>query len=279
MYNAITIDVEDYFHVTAFEKYIDQDDWGTYPLRVQNNTFKILDMLDEYSVKATFFILGWVAERCPEIIKETQRRGHEIACHGYDHKLIYRIGPDNFREDIRKSKGLLEDISGRKIKGYRAPTYSITKESLWALDILIEEGFVYDSSIFPIIHDTYGIPDANRFYHEIKRPSGVIIEFPMSTIKLNVLNFELRIPISGGGYLRLLPAWLIKTAMRYINENERQPVVFYFHPWEIDHEQPRIEVGFKSRFRHYTNLDKTAERVRYLLSSFNFAPMEKVLGI
>jgi polysaccharide deacetylase family protein (PEP-CTERM system associated) len=279
MINALTIDVEDYFHVTAFEKYIRTEDWDNYPLRVVDNTLKILDILDERSVKATFFVLGWVAKRCPSLVKEIQKRGHEIACHGYGHELIYRIGPENFRRDIRKARMLLEDISGKKINGYRAPSYSITKKSLWAFDILIEEGFTYDSSIFPVAHDIYGISDANRFPHEINRPSGVIKEFPLSTLKFRISNFEFRIPIAGGGYLRLFPVWLIRRAINYINNCEGQPVVLYLHPWEIDPEQPRVRAGFKSRFRHYVNLDKTVGKVENLLSLFDFVLMRKVLGV
>src|SRR6185369_10978418 len=160
MLNALTIDVEDYFQVNAFARHVRREEWGGYPLRVENNTRRILEMLDEFAVKGTFFILGWVAERLPELVREIHRRGHEIACHGYGHELIYNIGPDSFRRDIRKTKGILEDLCGEKVHGYRAPSYSITKQSLWALDILIEEGFGYDSSIFPVMHDTYGIPDA-----------------------------------------------------------------------------------------------------------------------
>ncbi len=277
MLNALTIDVEDYFHVAAFERYVRAEDWPRYPLRVEDNTSRILDMLDEFSVKATFFVLAWVAERCSSLVREIQRRGHHVACHGYGHKLIYRIGPDNFRKDVRESKKLLEDICGRQVRGYRAPSYSITKRSLWALDILIEEGFLYDSSIFPIVHDLYGIPGADRFPHVISRPSGIIREFPMSTIQVGVSNIRYRVPVAGGGYLRLFPAGLIRKAVNHINRSEHQPAVIYFHPWEIDPGQPRICAGFKSRFRHYLNLDKTAGKIRYLLGSLQFGPMEDVL--
>jgi polysaccharide deacetylase family protein (PEP-CTERM system associated) len=278
MNNALTIDVEDYFHVAAFEECIRTEDWDNYPLRVVDNTLKVLDILDEFSIKATFFVLGWVAERSPALVKEIQKRGHEIACHGYWHKLIYRIGPDKFKEDVRKSRLLLEDLCGHEIRGFRAPSYSITKDSIWALDILIEEGFLYDSSIFPINHDIYGIPDADRFPHDINRTTGVIKEFPLSTFELRLNKYELRVPISGGGYLRLLPAWLIKKAINNINENEGKPAVIYFHPWEIDNEQPRIKAGFKSRVRHYINIDKTLQKVKYLLASCEFSPMMDVLG-
>ena len=277
MLNALTIDVEDYFHVAAFERYVKTEDWPLYPLRVVDNTLGILDMLDEFSVKATFFILGWVAGRCPSLVREIQARGHCIACHGYGHKLIYRIGPEGFRRDLKKAKMLLEDICGVEVDGYRAPSYSITGSSLWALDILIEEGFTYDSSIFPIVHDIYGIPGADRFPHEITRPSGSIREFPMSTLQLGLPRMRYRLPIAGGGYLRLLPAGLICKAMEYVNKHERQPVVLYFHPWEIDPGQPRIKAGMKSRFRHYINLERTSGKIRCLLSNLRFAPMHTVL--
>lgn len=279
MINALTVDVEDYFQVTAFERYIRNEDWDNYPLRVVDNTFKILDMLDEFSVKSTFFVLGWVAERCPTLIKEIQNRGHEIACHGYIHKPVYNVDPENFRRDIRRAKKVTEDICGKKIIGFRAPSFSIIKESIWAFDILIEEGFLYDSSIFPIVHDIYGIPDAHRFPHEISRTSGLIKEFPISTFQIKIANFDYRIPIAGGGYIRLFPLWLIKKAIFHINIKEKQPVVLYFHSWEIDPEQPRIKSSMKSRFRHYTNLDKTMKKLNNLLSSFKFAPMGEVLGI
>lgn len=277
MLNALTIDVEDYFHVTAFERYIRTEDWDHYPLRVVDNTLRILDLLDEFSVKATFFILGWVAEKSPYLVKEIQQRGHEIACHGYGHRLIYNIGPENFRKDLRKSKMLLEDICGNEINGYRATSYSITKDSLWALDILIEEGFLYDSSIFPVLHDVYGMPNAYRFPHEIRRPTGIIKEFPMSTLEIKKFNIRYRIPIAGGGYLRLFPVYFIKKAISHINKKEGQPVVIYFHPWEIDPEQPRIKAGLKTRFRHYLNLDKTIGKIRELLQSFHFVPMKDVI--
>jgi polysaccharide deacetylase family protein (PEP-CTERM system associated) len=280
MLNALTIDVEEYFQVSAFEKYVKHEDWSTYPSRVEANTLKVLDMLEEFSVNATFFVLGWVAEKYPSIVREVQKRGHEIASHGYNHKLVYNMSPEDFRKDVKMSKMLLEDICGKKVCCYRAPSFSITKESLWALDILIEEGFLCDSSIFPVYHDIYGIPNARRFPHEINSPRGVIKEFPVSTVQINILkNRKYRVPVSGGGYLRLFPVWLIKKAIKHINESERQPAILYFHPWEVDPEQPRIRAGIRSRFRHYINLDRTMEKVKYLLSSFKFAPINQVLKI
>jgi polysaccharide deacetylase family protein (PEP-CTERM system associated) len=279
MINALTIDVEDYFHVTAFEKNIRTEDWDNYSLRVVDNTFKILDLLDEVSIKATFFVLGWVAERRPLLIQEIHKRGHEIACHGYGHQLVYRIGYDEFRKDVRRAKSIIENICGERVQGYRAPSYSITKKSLWALDVLIEEGFTYDSSIFPVLHDIYGMPEANRFPCEMSTQSGIIKEFPLSTLQIKIANIAYKLPIAGGGYLRLFPAWVTKMAVDHINRHERQSAVIYFHPWEIDPEQPRIKTSLKSRFRHYLNIDTTAHKIRYLLRNFKFSPMGTVLGI
>jgi polysaccharide deacetylase family protein (PEP-CTERM system associated) len=278
MLNALTIDVEDYFQVNAFAGVIRQDQWDRYPLRVDGNTRRILDTLDRYSIKATFFILGWVAERLPELTKEIHRRGHEVACHGYGHELIYAIGPERFQADIRLSKKLLEDQCGVPVTGYRAPSYSITKKSLWALDILVEEGFSYDSSIFPVMHDTYGIPDAQRFPHTLQTASGPLLEFPLTTLPLTLGSNEVRLPIAGGGYLRLFPAQLLSWGIKRINSTELQPAVVYFHPWEIDPDQPRIkEAGLKSRFRHYVNLDRTEDKLHYLYEKLQFGTMKEVL--
>jgi polysaccharide deacetylase family protein (PEP-CTERM system associated) len=277
MLNALTIDVEDYFQVNAFAKLINKDSWDSYPLRVRANTIRILDILDQFQINATFFVLGWVAEKEPEMVREIQRRGHEVACHGYAHELIYEIGADRFREDIRRSKGILEALIGSTVSGYRAPSYSITSKSLWALDILIEEGFTYDSSIFPVYHDTYGVPDAPRFPHLIKREFGSITEFPLTTYPIRLGTKEYRLPIAGGGYLRLLPASFLARAIRSINTFERQPAVLYFHPWEIDPDQPRIKAGLKSRFRHYLNLEKTEGKISHILHNLRFSTMRAVL--
>lgn len=279
MKNALTIDVEDYFQVTAFAGVVNRRDWAVYPSRVQENTLRVLDLLDEFSLKGTFFVLGWIAEHFPSLIRVISSRGHEVACHGYGHELIYNQGPDAFRRDLRRAKDMLEKIIGRPVLGYRAPSYSITTQSMWALDILIEEGFQYDSSIFPILHDNYGIPGAERFPHVIERPAGRILEFPLTTFLVHALGRQFAAPVAGGGYLRLLPVWLVHQAMRRINTREHQPVVLYFHPWEIDPDQPRIRAGFKSRFRHYLNLDQTEDKVRFLLGRLHFAPMSKILGV
>jgi len=278
MLNALTIDVEDYFHVTAFDRYVKRDDWDRYPLRVEDNTMRVLDLLDEFDLQATFFILGWVAERFPALVRTIRDRGHEIASHGYGHELIYRIGPDRFRADIQRSKRLLEDICGAAVNGYRAPSYSITKKSLWALDILIEEGFTFDSSIFPVYHDNYGIPDAPRFPHRIEREGGTITEFPLTTYPVRWGRKEYRLPIAGGGYLRLFPAGLVRGGMQRINALEGQPAVLYFHPWEIDPGQPRIQAGIKSRIRHYLNLQKTEAKLRELFRAMRFGTMGQALA-
>jgi len=219
-----------------------------------------------------------VAERLPELVKEIHRRGHEIACHGYGHELIYVIGPERFRADIRRSKSLLEDQCGVPVNGYRAPSYSITKQSLWALDILVEEGFKFDSSIFPVLHDTYGIPDAERFPHTIRTGAGPLVEFPLTTLPFQLGWKKMRLPIAGGGYLRLLPVGIIRIGIEKINRVEHQPAVLYFHPWEIDPGQPRIKAGLKSRFRHYLNLEKTEGKLVKIFGSSKFAPMKEVLA-
>lgn len=277
MLNALTIDVEDYFQVNAFARMVQQDQWDSYPLRVVDNTSRILDLLDRFKIKATFFILGWVAQRVPQLVRQIHLRGHEIACHGYGHQLIFQIGPQKFREDIRCTKALLEDQCGEKVRGYRAPSYSITGQSLWALDILVEEGFEYDSSIFPIVHDTYGIPDAKRFPHTIKTDAGLLCEFPLTTLPFRIAWKIFRLPIAGGGYLRLLPIELIRRGIESVNRNEQQPAVVYFHPWELDPDQPRIKAGLKSSFRHYLNLHRTEGKLVHLFERLNFAPMRQVL--
>lgn len=278
MINAITIDVEDYFQVNAFARNIKPEEWDTFPLRVENNTMRILDLLDEFSLRGTFFVLGWIAERVPSLVKAIHRRGHEIACHGYGHQLINRLTRQEFRSDVSKAKMIIEDICGERVCGYRAPSYSITKKTLWALEILVEEGFTYDSSIFPIIHDVYGIPGGRRFPHEISTHSGVIQEFPISTFSLGMGGWNTQLPIAGGGYLRLIPAGVVGWAIHSINNREKQPVIVYFHPWEIDPDQPRIQTGLKSRFRHYLNLDRMELKIRHLLKHLRFSSVRECLA-
>jgi polysaccharide deacetylase family protein (PEP-CTERM system associated) len=279
MLNALSIDVEDYFQVNAFVRHVRRDKWDSYHLRVEMNTRRVLALLDEFAITATFFVLGWVAERVPTLVKEIYAKGHEIACHGYGHDLIYSIGPDAFRKDVRRAKNILEDQCGKQVRGYRAPSYSITSKSMWALDVLIEEGFSYDSSIFPVYHDTYGVPEAPRFPHLIERPSGGIIEFPLTTFPIRIGKREFRLPIAGGGYLRFLPSELVRRGIESINVKEKQPAVLYFHPWEIDPGQPRIRAGMKSCFRHYLNLDKTENKLRHLMDGLKFGTMTQVLTL
>jgi len=272
--NALTVDVEDYFQVSAFANSIDQKDWDDHPLRVENNTHRLLDLFDECQLKATFFILGWVAERKKELVLEIARRGHEVACHGYSHQLVYNQTPDVFQEETVRAKNILEDIIQQQVRGYRAASYSITEKSQWALDILAESGFVYDSSIFPVRHDRYGMPDTPEHPYRLKTPAGhSIIEFPLSTAK--IINY--RLPVAGGGYFRLYPYWLSRMGLRQINRQQK-PFIFYLHPWEIDPDQPKIAASWFSRFRHYNNLDKCESRLRNLTADFQFGTTWEVLG-
>jgi len=310
--NALTIDVEDYFQVYAFSKVVRYEDWEKYECRIEQNTNRILELLDSNgaqkkdtkfnnalshgSPRATFFILGWIAKRFPALIRRIGDLGHEIACHGYAHKPIYHQSKKEFREDVKKAKAILEDITGDEVIGYRAPMYSVTNRSRWALEILIEEGFQYDSSIFPIRHDVYGFRSAPRFlctihlngsFHndfqmlELESNSKIdfqnvkcIVEFPPSTIRMCGQN----IPISGGGYFRLFPYWFTKRALISINHDEKKPFIFYLHPWEFDCDQPRIRgAGLKSYFRHYNNLNKTESRFKRLLEDFRFSSIKEVL--
>ncbi len=271
--NALTVDVEDYFHVSAFAGNIEQKAWGSYASRVENNTHKILDLFDDNGVKATFFVLGWVAERTGALVSEIADRGHEVACHGYSHQLVYNQSPDVFRDETVRSKAILEDVIQKKVYGYRAASYSITEQSRWALDILAEAGFDYDSSIFPIRHDRYGIPDSPEYPYRLETSAGnSLVEFPLSTMKV----FRFCLPVAGGGYFRLYPYWLSRAGLRQINRS-RKPFIFYLHPWEIDPDQPRISASWLSRFRHYNNLDKCEPRLEKLLAEFKFGTVKEVL--
>ncbi len=264
--SIISVDVEDYFHVEAFARVVDRNNWGAYASRVERNTERILDLFDERQIKGTFFILGWVAERYPLLVRRITERGHEPACHSYWHRLIYKLTPEDFREDTLRAKNCIEQAAGAPIYGYRAPSFSITGRSVWALDILAQLGFRYDSSVFPVKHDTYGVPDAPRRPFRIETPFGPIVEFPMATFRFGSgPNF----PIAGGGYLRMLPFAYTRMGVRRA-WSEGLPVVSYIHPWEIDPEQPRIDAPLKSRLRHYTNLGKTEVRLRKLLALGEF---------
>jgi polysaccharide deacetylase family protein (PEP-CTERM system associated) len=275
MLNALTIDVEDYFHVAAFAGHIDPETWDTYPLRVENNTNRILDILGERNITATFFVLGWVAERCPKLVKRIQRCGHEIGCHGYAHQAIYNGNDEDFELDLRRAKWEIENITGSAIKSYRAPSFSITASTSWALRVLVEAGFEFDSSIFPVAHDLYGIPGAPRFPHiNVVDSQHAIKEFPPSTLRFYGIN----VPVGGGGYLRLVPYAWTASAIRRLNEIENQPAMVYFHPWEIDTEQPRLAGSWRSRFRHYQNLGTTEKKIQRLLDEFCFSSMERVFA-
>jgi len=269
----MTVDVEDYFQVSAFDNVVSRDAWAGMESRVVANTGRLLDLFDEFDVRSTFFVLGWVAERHPALVRAIVARGHELASHGYAHRLVYSQTPAEFREDVRRAKGLLEDAGGVAVHGYRAPSFSVTSRSLWALDVLLEEEYRYDASIFPIRHDRYGIPDAPRWPHAIERPAGRVYEVPGSTVRLGGTN----LPVAGGGYFRILPYAWTRFGISRVNRTERQPVVFYLHPWEIDADQPRLSAGALSRFRHYRNLHKTESRLRRLMRDFTFAPVASVL--
>jgi polysaccharide deacetylase family protein (PEP-CTERM system associated) len=327
MFNILTIDLEDYFQVHAFSDVIKFDDWGNYECRIEGNTDRLLELLDSVpspqhlithslnnsltqKVQGTFFVLGWIAERYSGLVRRIQKEGHEIACHGYAHKLIYTQSKEEFRQDVRKAKTILEDLTGSEVIGYRAPSYSITNKSRWAFEILAEEGFKYDSSIFPIRHDFYGIPNAPRFPFVISlngnsnvefsvlncefkkcqnrefeinnslthllNNSKALIEFPMSTLRFLGQNF----PISGGGYFRLFPYSLVRKGLKRINEKENKPFIFYAHPWEFDTDQPRIRgAAHLSKFRHYVNLGKTKGKFRDLLKDFNFSSVKGILEL
>ncbi len=268
----MTVDVEDYFQVSAFEPYISRDEWAHIPCRVEQNTHKILDLFAQHDAKATFFTLGWVAERYPDLIRRMVAEGHELASHGYSHVRVTQQTPEAFREDVIKTKQLLEDISGIEVVGYRAASYSINKTNMWALDVLGETGHKYSSSIYPIKHDLYGVPDAPRFAF---RPLGEqgILEIPVTT--LQVLGKKL--PCGGGGFFRLYPYAFSRWALQHVNNADGESGMFYFHPWEIDPDQPRqMGISRKARFRHYLNLKKMQHRLSRLLQDFEWGRMDQV---
>ncbi len=274
--NAFSVDVEDYFQVAAFEDVISRDEWDRFEPRVEQNSHWLMELLAEHDVRATFFVLGWIAERWPTLIRKIHEEGHELASHGYDHQRITTQTPEQFRADIAKSKHILEDIAGVEVIGYRAPTYSIVRETMWALDVILEEGYQYDSSIFPIHHDRYGIPDAQRFPSVVRSANNSELwEFPISTTRLAGFNF----PFVGGAYTRLLPWKFVKWGMRRLNFRERQPAMVYIHPWEIDPEQPRQNARILNRIRHYRNLKGTKKRLIDLLGEFRFTTARGVLGL
>lgn len=271
--NAMTVDVEDYFHVSAFDGVVPRSQWAALECRVERNTDRLLAIFAETGIHATFFVLGWVAERYPALVARIVAAGHEIASHGFAHRLVYDLTPAAFRDDVRRSKAVLEAASGSTVHGYRAPSYSITPRSLWALDVLIEEGFTYDASIFPIHHDRYGIPVSARHPYRLQRAPGELIEVPGSTVQWGPLNM----PVAGGGYFRIFPYALTAWGISRINRVEGRPAIFYMHPWEIDPTQPRLPAGLLTRFRHYRNLQETEGRLRRLIADFDFGPVRTVL--
>jgi polysaccharide deacetylase family protein (PEP-CTERM system associated) len=268
--NAMTIDVEDYFQVSAFAPYIARGDWERLHCRAPANVNRILAMLDEAGVKATFFTLGWIAERHPELVRAIVAAGHELASHGYGHDRASDMSPTAFSDDVRRAKALLEDLGGVAVTGYRAPSFSIGVGNLWAFDVLAEAGYRYSSSVYPIQHDHYGMPDAPRWAHAVR---AGLLEVPVTTNRFGERN----LPSSGGGYFRLLPYGVSRWLIERVNRKEQQAAVFYFHPWEIDPEQPRVRgIDAKSRFRHYVNLSRTEGRIRRLLGDFRWGRMDEI---
>jgi len=269
--NALTVDVEDYFQVSAFKPHVSRDQWASRECRIERNVNRILEMFARHGARATFFTLGWVAERYPALVHRIVAEGHELASHGYEHDRASDLTEAAFFGDVDRAKRILEDIGGVAVHGYRAPSFSIGHGNPWAFDVLARTGHSYSSSIFPIRHDHYGMPDAPRFAHV--RPGGVV-ELPATTIRLGGVN----LPASGGGYFRLLPYAVSRWMIRRVNTVDRQPAIFYFHPWEIDPAQPRIEgVGLKTRFRHYVNLHRVEARLDRLLGDFRWDRVDQAL--
>ena len=269
MQNAITVDLEDYYQVTAFSEDGKPRSSGSYVSRVEHNTDKTLAVLAERGCRATFFTLGSVAEQFPRLVRRVADAGHEIACHSFGHRQVFSLSPDQFREDTQRAKRLLEDASGSSVRGYRAPSFSIVKDSIWAFEILAELGFTYDSSIFPVSHLNYGVPASPRGPFVVTTPSGSILEFPMPSLHIA----GARAPFAGGAYLRFLPYWYTSWGIRYLNNSENRPVCVYLHPWELDPEQPRMEGGITARMRHYFGLRGTEQKLRRLLCDFDFGPL------
>jgi polysaccharide deacetylase family protein (PEP-CTERM system associated) len=274
MRNALTFDVEEYFQAQAFARVVGVEDWPRLESRVEEGTLRLLEILDRHEVHATFFVVGWVAARRGSLLREIAERGHEVACHSHTHRMIGGLDPDLFRIDVQRAKRTIEDAVGHAVVGYRAPTFSVVRTTLWALDILAEEGFHYDSSIFPIHHHRYGIPHAHRFPHRVElRGGGEILEFPITTVR--VAGHHL--PLCGGGYFRLMPYPAIRAGIRHVIGSERQPAIVYLHSWEVDPEQPSLPAPFLTRLRHRVNLASTAAKLERLLADFAFAPARQVL--
>jgi len=272
--SGLSVDVEDYYHVEAFGDRITPEMWPYLPSRVANNTRRVLELLELTGARATFFVLGWVAEQEPQLVREILSGGHEVGCHSYRHSPIWRMKPEEFRADTRRARRAIEDAGGQRVVGYRAPTFSLVRESLWAIEILAEEGFFYDSSVFPIRHDLYGMPEAPRFpFQWACRNGHILFEIPLQTVRLLGWN----LPAAGGGYLRILPMWYTRWALRRVGKREGKPVVVYFHPWELDPDQPRLPGKWKSLLRHYFNLNRMEGRIRELLSGRRFVALGDLL--
>ena len=270
--NAMSVDVEDYFQVSAFAPHIRREDWDSLPCRVERNVDVILGLLDEANAKATFFTLGWIAERYPQVVRRIVDNGHELASHGYGHQRASDLTPEQFRDDITRAKRILEDLGGVAVRGYRAPSFSINRKNWWAVEELENAGYEYSSSIYPVRHDHYGMPDAPRFPH---RPNGEagILELPPTTVPFMGRN----LPAAGGGWFRLLPYEVSRWMLRRVNAQDQAPCMFYFHPWEVDHEQPRQRgISAKTRFRHYVNLQRMPGRLRQLLNDFEWDRVDRV---
>lgn len=270
--NAMSVDVEDWFQVQALAGAIDRSGWEAQPRRVEANTDAVLELFDGAGIHATFFTLGWVAERHPALIRRIIAAGHELASHGSEHRRADDVAPEHFRHDIRNAKHALEDIGGVEIKGYRAPTFSISHRNLWAFQVLAEEGYAYSSSVYPLRHDYYGMPSAPRFAF-LPLVGDALEEYPITTLRVGARN----LPCGGGGFFRLLPYAVSKAAIAHVNRVDRQPAIFYFHPWEIDVGQPRVRgLPLKSRFRHYLNIHRTAARLARLAGDFPWDRMDRV---
>ncbi len=269
--NAMSVDVEDYFQVEAMARTVDRADWDSYPRRVADNTDRLIDLFAEMNAKATFFTLAWVAERHPDLIRRMVSAGHELASHGLNHTRVDQQTPDIFRADLRQSRAMLEDIGGTAVRGYRAASFSIGTRNLWAFDVLEEEGYAYSSSIYPIQHDLYGMPDAPRTPFHPRQ--GKLIEIPLTTVQ----RFGRNLPCAGGGYFRLLPYAISRANLRRVNNRDHMAGIFYMHPWEIDPNQPRVPgLPLKSRLRHYLNLGRMEGRLRQLLTDFAWGRMDDV---
>ncbi len=267
--NAMTVDVEDYFHVSGFADQVSRSDWDDMPSRVVANTQRLLALMEKHQTRGTFFVLGWVADKFPQLVRDIHRAGHEVGCHSYWHQLVYDLSPDEFRQDLIKARDVLQNLTGEAVTHYRAPSFSITGRSLWALDVLADEGFTCDSSIYPVYHDRYGIPEADPTPHRVITPSGTLDEFPGGVFTFG----KLRLAVSGGGYFRLYPRRFTEFCLGRINTRSASPFMFYIHPWEVDPDQPRLSGSLMSKFRHYQNLRTTEHKLNWLLPRFRFDSM------